>query len=169
MVERCVRDAEAVGSSPVTSTTKNLMHRALRGVLGFLFVVRRDLSAEMNASSSRERETPERCFTVSHLVSSSQAQSRGLSANWRPSKPLRTHKLIICGRTQSVHLRTVYPIRIHQLNRANLLPIVPDSVEKIEKTCKRQKFVLYIIYPTRHNVNRKRFPARQIERFAQFL
>lgn len=49
------------------------------------------------------------------------------------------------------------------------MPIVPDSVEKIEKTCKRQKFVLYIIYPTRRNVNRKRFPAHQIARNAQFL
>ena len=36
----------------------------------------------------------------------------------------------------------------------------------IVKTCKRQKFVLYIIP---HNVNRKRFPAHQIARNAQFL
>ena len=39
----------------------------------------------------------------------------------------------------------------------------------IVKTCKRQKFVLYIIYPIPHNVNRKRFPAHQIARNAQFL
>ena len=42
MVERCVRDAEAVGSSPVTSTTvKNLSNGVSSSFEGFVFVLAR--------------------------------------------------------------------------------------------------------------------------------
>ena len=138
MVERCVRDAEAVGSSPVTSTNKNPLRRALRGVTDFYFVVDGYLLANKRQICLLFGKSP-RLIKIRIICYPSQLQPRR-DALFFFALPRR--------------LSVPCTVRFFVLYR--------KISQTIIKTNKRQIFALYIIYLKGVNVNRKRFPAQKL-------